>query len=178
MVEGETFEAPRVERLLRVDELQLIPRALVERRAAFGTYAIPVDRARHGQRAVRLDGAFEAFGMKRRDERLIDLQHRLAAGQHDIRPRSRIAVPRGAGGAGEAGGVGELAAARSIGADEIGVAEIADGAGTVRLAARPEIAAGEAAEHGRAAGLHAFALEGVIDFLDRIHGSNLVPNRA
>src|SRR4029453_1284687 len=70
------------------------------------------------------------------------------------------------------------AAAWSIGADKIGVAEIADGIGAVRLTARPEIAAGEATEHGGAAGLHAFALERVIDFLDRIHERNLVPNRA
>src|SRR5262245_18107026 len=174
MGEGETFEAPRVERLLRVDELELIARALVERRAAFGAYADPVHRARHRQRAICLDGDFEAFGMKRRGERLIDLQHRLAAGRADRSARSRIAAPRGAGGAGGTGGVGELAADRSVGTDEIGVAEIADGAGTIRLAALPAIAAGEAAEHGRAAGLHAFALERVIDFLYRIHGPNLV----
>ena len=43
----------------------------------------------------------------------------------------------------------------------------------VFFAARPEIATGEAAEHRRPPGLGAFALQRVVDLLDRIHGLNL-----
>jgi hypothetical protein len=46
---------------------------------------------------------------------------------------------------------------------------LADGRGAVGLAARPEIAAGEAAEDGGAAGLRAFALQSVEDFFDGVH---------
>ena len=70
--------------------------------------------------------------------------------------------------AGQRFGIGELASALPVGADEIGVAEIALGGGTVLLAARPEVAAGEAQEDGAAAALHALALQRQEGFLDRV----------
>jgi hypothetical protein len=54
---------------------------------------------------------------------------------------------------------GKASAAVTVDADEVGVAEAADGGGTIRLAARPQIAAGEAAKHRDAAGLRAFSLQ-------------------
>jgi hypothetical protein len=48
-------------------------------------------------------------------------------------------------GVGQRIGFLELAAQRAVGADEIGIAETADGAGAVGLAAAPEVAAREAA---------------------------------
>ena len=54
-------------------------------------------------------------------------------------------------------------------ADEIRVAELADGRRAIRLAPRPEVAAGEAAEHGRPPGVRAFALQGVEDLFDGVH---------
>jgi len=78
MGEGQVLEAPRVERLLRVDEFEFVAERWLSG-ARLWAHANPVNRARHRQRAVRLDGDFETFGMKRRDERLIDLQHRFAA---------------------------------------------------------------------------------------------------
>ena len=54
----------------------------------------------------------------------------------------------------------EAAAALSIGADEIGIAELADRGGAILLSPGPEIAAGKAAEHRRAPGLSAFARAG------------------
>ena len=173
MREVELFDLRRIERVLRIDQLQLVAGTLHQLGAGLGADADPVDRARHGQRAVGLDGDLEARSMQRTDQLLVDLQHRLAAGQHHVRRRAGIAAPHFAAGAGEVFRRGEFAAAWPVGADEIGVAEIADGAGAVLVAARPQIAAGEAAEHGGAAGLHPFALQRVVDFLDRIHDRKL-----
>ena len=66
----------------------------------------------------------------------------------------------------------ELPAARPVRAHKIGVAELADGRGAVRLAARPEIAAGKAAEDRGAPGLRALALQRVEDFLDGVTHKN------
>ncbi|KAG1273001.1 hypothetical protein G6F65_011324 [Rhizopus arrhizus] len=59
---------------------------------------------------------------------------------------------------------GELAAAFAVGADEVGVAEGAGGAGAVAFAARPEITACKPAKYRRAACVGAFALQGLEDF--------------
>src|SRR6476646_1204470 len=116
--------------------------------------------------------------MKRRDQRLVYLQHRLASGEHHERRRAAIAAPRVAAGAGKRTGIGELAATIAIGANKIGVAEIADGASAVGLAAGPQVAAGETAEHGGPPRLGAFALQRVEDFLDRIHRLETGPSCA
>ena len=62
----------------------------------------------------------------------------------------------------------EASAARAVGADEIGVAEGADGRRPVLLAAAPEVAAGKAAEDGCAASVGTLALQRVEDFLDGV----------
>ena len=67
-----------------------------------------------------------------------------------------------------ASAIGELAAARPVGADEIGVAEIAWAVAPVLLAPAPQIAAGKAQEHRAAARLHALALQRQEGFLDRV----------
>jgi hypothetical protein len=76
-----------------------------------------------------------------------------ATGRRSRRKRSRIL---------------ELAAALAVGADEIGVAEGAGGAGAVFFAPGPQVAAGKAAEHGRPAGMRAFALQGVENLFDAV----------
>ena len=48
----------------------------------------------------------------------------------------------------------------------------------IGLAPRPQIAAGETAEHRRPPGLGAFALQRVVNLLDGIHGRNLAPRAA
>ena len=63
---------------------------------------------------------------------------------------------------------GEPPAVDPVHADEIRVAEGADRFGAILLAPRPEVAARETAEHRRAAGLAALALQGEEDLLDRI----------
>ena len=65
-------------------------------------------------------------------------------------------------------GAGELAAAGAVGADKVGVAEIALRARPVLLAPRPQVAAGEAQEHRAAPRLHPLALQREETFLHRI----------
>ena len=107
------------------------------------------------------------------DERRIELQQRFAAGADDKAPGERGIRRPGAGDGGSQllGGF-ESAAAGSIEADEVCVAEAADGSGAVGLAPGPEVAARKATEDRRAAGLRAFALEGIEDFLDRVGHKN------
>jgi len=93
------------------------------------------------------------------------------AGEHHILAGGISFRPQRVDGRGQFLGRLELAAAFAVGADKVGVAELANGAGAVAFAAGPQVAAGKAAEHGGAAGLGAFALQGVEDFFDAIgHG--------
>ena len=62
----------------------------------------------------------------------------------------------------------EAPSTRPVGADEFGIAEAAHRVRPVLLATRPQVAAGEAAEHRRHTGIRPFALEGIEDFLDRV----------
>ena len=135
MAEVEGLQRARIECALRVDELQLIARALNERRASLGAHTDPVDRTRHRQRAVRLDSDLESCFVQRRDQSPVHLQHGLAARQYHERRRARIALPSGATGFCQLIGVREFAAARTVGAYEIRVAEIASRRGAVLLAA-------------------------------------------
>ena len=103
----------------------------------------------------------------------IELQQRLAAGADDEALLRRRHAATGCDGVGQGVGGGELAAAVAVGADEVGVAEVADRGRAVLLAAAPQVAAGEAAEHRGAAGVGALALQCVEDFLDRVgHGGS------
>ena len=107
--------------------------------------------------------------MQSLDEGLVDLQHRLAAGHHK-QARPSDAAQRPLASLGEVSGGFELASARTIGADEIGIAELAHGVAAIFLASRPQVAASEAAEHRRRSGIGAFALERVENLFDGIHG--------
>jgi hypothetical protein len=67
--------------------------------------------------------------------------------------------------------ISEAAAIDTIRTHKIGIAEAADGLESIFLATAPQIASGEAAEHRRAPGLCALALQGVEDFFDAVaHG--------
>src|SRR3546814_19020899 len=103
----------------------------------------------------------------RAHQRVVDLQHRLAAGQHDIAVLAALAPVFGDD-VGERRGAFIFAAQRPVGADEIGVAELTDRLGAILLAPRPQIAAGEAAEDRAAARLRALALQGEENLLDRV----------
>src|SRR6185312_1607536 len=166
MAERQALEILGRDSGLRKDQLQLVAGAERERRARLGADADPVEAAGRRAGAVGLDGDREALGMERLDERTVELEQRLAAGADDEARRRRLGGPGAADGAGELRRRRETAAARAVGADEIGVAEAAYRVGAVRLAAAPQVAAGEAAEHRRAAGVGPFALQRVDDLLD------------
>src|SRR5207237_581040 len=76
----------------------------------------------------------------------IELQQRLAARAYDKAPVLRGGGPFGGDRTGERVGGGELAAARPVSADEIGIAEIACRRRAIGFASRPQVASGEAAE--------------------------------
>src|SRR3546814_19118888 len=77
-------------------------------------------------------------------------------------------APETLDGGDEAGRLGELAPARAVGADEIGVAEAADRGRAVLLAPCPQIAPGKAPAHRTAPALHALTLQRQEHFLDCI----------
>ena len=80
---------------------------------------------------------------------------------------------------GQSLGAVKAAAQRAVGADKVGIAKLADGGGAVLFAARPQVAAGKAAKHGGLAGVGAFALQGVENFLDLVaHGATARGGRA
>src|SRR3546814_6546195 len=108
------------------------------------------------KRAVAFDRDGETARVQRAHQRVVDLQHRLAAGQHDIAVLAALAPVFGDD-VGERRGAFIFAAQRPVGADEIGVAELTDRLGAILLAPRPQIAAGEAAEDRAAARLRALA---------------------
>ena len=60
--------------------------------------------------------------------------------------------------------------ARAIDTDKLRVTKTAHSCSAILLSARPQIAAGKAQEYRRRAGICAFALQGVEDFFDGIHG--------
>jgi len=107
------------------------------------------------------------------DQLAVDLQHRLAAGQHHERGAG-IARNRRAH-VGQFGRRRETAAAFAVDADEIGVAELAVGFGAILLAAGPQIAAGKAAEDGGATRVRTLALQRVENLLHGVHAG--IPNR-
>jgi hypothetical protein len=75
-------------------------------------------------------------------------------------------------------GTGEFSPVRTVGADKIGVAKPAYRLAAVGLVARPQIATGETAEHGRPPALRSLPLKGVDDFFDGvIHATNLLQVR-
>ena len=83
MGESEPFELRRIEALLRVDELQFVARALLELGSGLGADANLVNRIGDGQRSVCLQRDGKALRVQRADQRFVDLQHRLPAGEHD-----------------------------------------------------------------------------------------------
>jgi len=105
--------------------------------------------------------------MQRIDKWRVDLQQGLTAGEDDIAV-GVLAGPLRGDGVGEFVGGGVATAQRAVGADKVGIAELAGGGGAVLLAAAPEVAAGKAAKHRRAAGMRAFALQGQKYLFDRV----------
>src|SRR3546814_16973024 len=104
-----------------------------------------------------------AFIMKRIDERRVELEQRLAAGDDDIAAVTRLA-PGAGGGGGKRTGRLALASIRPA-ADEIGVAEGAVSRRAVPFPAGQQITTRQEQEPPRAAGLPAFAMQSPALFL-------------
>ncbi len=172
---------------LGVDEFELIAGGGDGFAAGLGADADPVDGGRDGHGAVGFDGDVEADGVEGVDEWCVELEEGFAAGTDDHGEGGGMIgflsgdlgaggealvlcalLPEGLDVEGERVGGGEFSAAGAVGADEVGIAELADGAVAVFLTAGPEVAAGEAAEDRGAASVGAFALEGVIGFFDEV----------
>src|SRR5688500_396002 len=168
VLEGERLETLRLRACLGEDELELVSGTETERGAGLGAHADPVEPGWGILGPVGLDGDLEAAGLERGDRRSVELEQRLAAGADHVRPCAGALGPRGPYRGGERLGIREPGTAVAVDADEVGVAEAADGARAVLLAPRPEVAAREPAEDGRAARLGAFPLQRVEDLLDRI----------
>jgi hypothetical protein len=82
--------------------------------------------------------------MDRADQRLIELQQGLAAGENN-KPVRFATGPSALDCHGKRSRVSKAAAARPIQSDEIGVAKATNGVATIFLLAGPEIAAAKAA---------------------------------
>src|SRR5262245_65284871 len=110
--------------------------------------------------------------MKSIDGRFVELEERLAAGTDDESTSIAFGRPPFRNRIREVRGCGKLSAVWPD-ADEISVAEVADGVRAIGFASRPEVAAGEPAEHRGSSGVRAFALKRIKDFLNGVHGSKL-----
>src|ERR1700730_13384026 len=107
------------ESLLRENELKLGPRGRNERRACLRADAKPIETGRRGEGAIGFDGDFEAPGMNRADQRLIELQQGLAAGENN-KPVRLASDPSALDGNGERFGVSKPAAARPVQSHQTG----------------------------------------------------------
>jgi len=109
------------------------------------------------------------------DQGTVELQQRFAAGEHHVFAGRISGWPQAVDLGRQQVRFLELAAAFAIGADEIGIAELAHGARAVGFAPGPEVAAGKPAKHGRPPSMGALALQGVEDLFDAVsHGKPLV----
>ena len=86
MGECPSFQLGRVDARLRPDQLELIALALDDIRPGLRADAQPVDPGRCRQRPVTLCGDAETAGMQGIDQLLVQLKHRLAAGDHHQPP--------------------------------------------------------------------------------------------
>ena len=155
--------------VLRVDELELLPAFLDQRRPGLGTDADPVDPRRGRQGTIGLDRDFEPGAVQSIDQRPVELQERLAArADHERERRAgrRLRVPDRPHPVSQGRGIAESATTRPVRPDEIGITEPADCHCPVARQPGPQIAPGKATEHGGPARIRPFALERVVDFLD------------
>lgn len=150
-------------------ELELVAVDESKRRVRLRAHADPVEPARRRLRAIGFHRDLEALGVKRVDEWLIELQQGLATRAHDVR-KGRPSLPRPKAGdaPGDLSRRGELSSVHTD-ADEVRIAEAADGISAIGFAARPQVTPAETAEHRWAAGLRAFTLQRVEDLLNGVH---------
>lgn len=154
---------------LRDDDFQFIAPMHDQLRAHFRADANPIDASRNRHRAIGFDGDLEAARVHGVDQGSIELQQGFAAGKDNVLACSIGARPQAVDGLRECGAVGEFSAQFAIGADEIGIAELANCSRAVAFPPRPQIATGKTAKHRRSPCPRALALQGVENFFDAVH---------
>ena len=149
--------------MLRVDELQLVARALLDHGASLGAHADPVDTGRRLECAVRFDRDLEAESVEARDERFVELQEGFTARHHNKAFGCAIAEPL------TRNFFSKLLCVRKLrSTDKIGVAKLADGACSIFLTPSPEVATCESQEYRWPSSIRALTLQGVVDLFDGI----------
>ena len=122
MIERPAFQLGGVDPLLRPHQLELVARSLNDFGPRLRAYADPVEPGGRRQRPVGLHRDAEAARVQRVDQRGVQLEHRLAAGD-DHEPASTAVAPQCLDMGRKRVGARELAAAFPVGPDEVRVAE-------------------------------------------------------
>lgn len=152
--------------LLRRHELQFVAAGQFEVGPGLRTHTDPIESLGGLAGAIGLDGDLEVGCVEGVDQRLVDLKQGFAAGTDDQRSGRLAAVgPLRSDCIGQVGRCLEASSARAVGADDIGVAELADGLVAILLAAGPQVAARKPAEDGGTPGIGAFTLAAYSRFL-------------
>jgi hypothetical protein len=157
---------------LRIHKLELVAARQHKWRIRLRTYADPVNSRRSELRSVRLDGDLETLRVERPHKALVELQERLTAGTHNVgmRVMREVARPQRRNVRSEFLGCAKLAAIIAD-TEEIRIAKLTDGVGSILLESRPEVATAEATEHRRSPRVVSLALQGVKNFLNCVHGT-------
>jgi hypothetical protein len=158
---------------LRVDEFEFITRVHDQLGPCLRTDADPVHALWNPKGSIRLYRNFEFVFMQGINECLIQLQQWFATRADDktaairsIRPplRDRVSHCLCAS---------EFLPARPVNTNEIGIAELADRAGSIFFPSRPQIATSEPTKHGWPPSLRALPLKRIEDLLHRVaHADN------
>jgi hypothetical protein len=113
----------------------------------------------------------EAMRVQCMDQRFVQLEHRLPAGDNNIGRAADTCAPSGRHCISKRLWRCKLATSLSVGTDKVGVTELADRGCPVLFPPGPQIAAGKAHEHSSTARLRALPLQCQENFFDRIgHG--------
>ena len=173
MREIERFVIGQTLAILRHHHFELVATRDDQLGIGLRAHAHPIDAFGNDLRAVGFHSNAKTLGMQRVDERRVELEQRLPARAHDEPMRAILLRPQCHDLRDELGRRAVLAAVLAVGADEVGVAELADGLGTVLFTPRPQVAPCKPAEHGRTTGVRALALQCVEDFLYRVRHDSL-----
>lgn len=147
VLKSETFDSFDIcwqKAVLRIDQLQFVPRPLQERRPRLRANANPVEAVHGLDCSVGLYSDLEPAVMQRINQSPVDLQEWFTARQHYVWTACQTIRPCFCNELGQTSRIMELPAHGPIGAYEICVAELADRAIPVSLKTCPKVATGKA----------------------------------
>ncbi len=153
---------------LRVDEFEFVARMHDQFGTCFRTDADPVHAIWNWKGSICLDRYFELVVMQGINECLIQLQEWFASGTDNKRVAAGLVWPSSRDGISQSICAREFVPALPVDTNEIGIAELADRAGSILLSSRPEIATSKTTKHGGPPGLRALTLKRVEDLLHRV----------